>query len=65
MVTELDIHRTSHMHVREHGADAPIQAAMRRDELLEASDFDGCSVWKRVPRAVDVLLADQSEGTVH
>jgi hypothetical protein len=35
---------------------AAIHAAMRVDELLEASDLDGYTVWKRVLKAVEELL---------
>ena len=40
-------------------AAAPIHAAMRADELLEAGDLDGLAVWKRILRAVDELLAKE------
>ncbi len=36
--------------------DAPIQAAMRADAMLEKGDVDGYAVWKRVLKAVDELL---------
>ncbi len=55
LVDELDIYRTANVLVREHGADAPIHAAMRADVLLEAGDVDGCAVFKRVLRAVEEL----------
>ena len=32
--TEIDIFRTANVLVREHGADAPIHAAMKADEML-------------------------------
>ncbi len=33
------------------GEDAPIHAAMRADELLEAGDLDGAAVWKKIVKA--------------
>ena len=39
-----------------HSEDAPIQAAMRADELLEAGDVDGYAVFKRVVKAAEELL---------
>jgi hypothetical protein len=33
--------------------DAPIQAAMRADAMLEAGDLEGYAVWKRILRALD------------
>ncbi len=41
--------------IKQHGADAPIHAAMRADAMLEAGDLDGYAVWKRVLRAVEEL----------
>ncbi len=32
--------------------DAPIQAAMRADAMLEKGDLDGYGVWRRILRAV-------------
>ena len=57
MTSDLDIYRAANVLVREHGDEAPIHAAMRHDELLEAGDMDGCAVWKRIIRAVKELLA--------
>ncbi len=37
--------------------DAPIEAAMRADAMLERGDLDGYAVWKRILRAVRELLA--------
>jgi len=41
--------------VKLHGEDAPIEAAMRADAMLEAGDLDGHAVWKRILRAVGEL----------
>jgi len=39
MTEEIDIHRTAWLLIKEHGAAAPIRAAMRADKLLaEAPD---------------------------
>ncbi len=54
-VSDLDIWRSAQVLVKQHGADAPIQAAMRADAMLEAGDLDGCAVWKRILRAVEEL----------
>ncbi len=55
MIPDLDIYRTANVLVKRHGRDAPIHAAMRADELLEAGDLEGRAVWKRVLRAVGEL----------
>ena len=52
MIPDLDIYRSAQVLVKQHGQDAPIHAAMRADELLEAGDLEGCEVWKRIMRAV-------------
>ena len=41
MVSDLDIYRAANLLVTQHGQDAPIQAAMRADAMLEAGDLDG------------------------
>ena len=55
-VAEIDIWRSAKLLIDQHGDEAAIHAAMRVDELLEASDLDGYTVWKRVLKAVEELL---------
>ncbi len=55
MTSDLDIFRSAQALIKRHGQDAPIHAAMRADELLEAGDLDGVMVWKRILRAVEEL----------
>ncbi len=55
MTSDPDIWRSAQVLVKRHGQDAPIHAAMRADELLEAGDLDGATVWKRILRAVEEL----------
>ncbi len=59
MTSDLDIYRSANVLVQHHGQDAPIEAAMRADELLEASDLDGCAVFKRVIKAVEEMLSKE------
>ena len=40
MIPDLDIYRTAKLLVDQHGDEAPIHAAMRADELLDAGDMD-------------------------
>ncbi len=51
MIPDLDIYRTANVLVKHHGEDAPIEAAMRADAMLEAGDLDSYAVWKRILRA--------------
>ncbi len=55
MTPDLDIYRSTQVLVKQHGDDAPIQAAMRADAMLEAGDLDGYGVWRRILRAVEEL----------
>ena len=59
MIPDLGIFRSANVLVKRHGEDAPIEAAMRADAMLEAGDLDGCAVWKRVLRAVEELLSKE------
>ncbi len=59
MIPDLDIWRSAQVLVKRHGQDAPIEAAMRADAMLEAGDLDGYAVWKRILRAVEELLSKE------
>ncbi len=59
MVPDLDIYRTANVLIKQHGEDAPVHAAMRADELLEAGDLEGCAVFKRVLKAVEEMLSKE------
>ncbi len=64
MIPDLDIYRSANLLVKRHGQDAPIQAAMRADAMLDKSDLDGYAVWKRILRAVGELLSkERPDGT--
>ncbi len=57
MIPDLEIYRSAQALIKQHGQDAPIHAAMKADELLEAGDLDGYAVWKRIIKAVEELLS--------
>ncbi len=59
LIPDLDIYRTANVLIKRHGQDAPIQAAMRADELLEAGDLEGCAVFQRVAKAAAELLSKE------
>ena len=65
MTSELDIYRSANILVKQHGEDAPIHAAMRADEMLEKADLDAYAVWQRIVEAVNELLNQEPDGTVH
>ncbi len=53
------IYRSAQVFLKQHGQDAPIEAAMRADAMLDKGDLDGYAGWKRILRAVEEL-----QGTV-
>ncbi len=56
MTSDLDIYRTAHVLIREHGEDAALEAAQRADAMLEKGDLDGERVWLRILKATEELL---------
>ncbi len=55
MTSDIDIYRSASVLVKRHGEDAPIEAAMRADAMLQAGDLGGLAVWRRILRAVEEL----------
>ncbi len=55
MIPDLDIYRSANLLVKRHGADAPIQATMRADAMLDKGELGGYAVWRRILRAVGEL----------
>ncbi len=58
MTSTLDIYQTANELIKQHGDDAPIHAAIRTDELLDAGDMDGQAVWKQILAAVGELMSE-------
>ncbi len=56
MISDLDIWRTGKLLIDNHGAEAPIHAAMKADTMLDRGDMDGKAVWLRIIKAVEELL---------
>jgi len=42
--------------VGRHGADAPILAGVRAEEMMAGGDTEGWAMWKRIRAAIDELL---------
>ena len=59
MTSDLDTYRSAQVLVKRHGQDAPIEASMRADAMLEAGDLDGYAVWRRIMRAVGELRREK------
>ncbi len=62
VTSDLDTYRTANQLIKQHGAEAPVHAAMRADAMLEKGDLDGLAVWKRIVRAVEELLNREPAG---
>jgi len=45
--------------IKRYGEDAPIEAALRADELLDRGDIDGERTWIRIAKAIDELLSKE------
>ena len=62
-----DTYRCAHLLIERHGDDAPIEAAMRADELMEAGDMEGEAVWLRIVKAIEELQSQErpSDEKVH
>ena len=59
VTSDLDVYRAAHLLIERHGDDAPIEAAMRADELTEAGDMEGVTVWKMILKAIAELLSEE------
>ena len=55
MTNDIDVWRSSHLMIQQHGDDAVLQAAMRADVLLEKGDMVGQTVWLRIVKAIREL----------
>lgn len=47
--------RATQLVIKLHGAEAPVAAAQRGDELFTEGDLDGAAVWRRILNAVEEL----------
>jgi hypothetical protein len=56
-IPDLDIWRAANLLIRQHGANAEIEAARRADLMLDRGDRDGQLVWMRIRRAIAGLRA--------
>jgi len=66
-VGDLDIWRSAHVLIEQHGPDAAVHAAMKADALLATGDVQGAAVWKQIVRAINILQRKQppASGTMH
>ena len=62
MIPDLDTYRAAKLLIDQHGEDAPIRAAERADELLEAGDIEGAAIWRAIMGAIDELQRARHNG---
>jgi hypothetical protein len=55
MTFPLDLYRTAHVLIRQHGGNATIIAAQHADACMERGDLDGQGTWRRVIAAIKEL----------
>ena len=65
MPADIDIWRAAKLLIDKYGDTAPIQAAMRADEMLDVGDMDGKLVWLRIKTATEQLLSETPPGRMH
>ncbi len=64
MTTDDTIRQHAYELVSEHGVDAPIQAAMRVQELLDQGDHAASALWGRIGKLTNVLLSESAQAAI-
>ena len=64
LLSEWELWACAQHYVTQHGEDAAVIAAMRCDELLNASDFKGARNFQAIIERINKLLA-ASSGLLH
>jgi hypothetical protein len=59
VISELDIWRAANLLIRQHGADAALEAARLQALVFDRGDDKGRLVWAQIRRAIQALQADQ------
>ena len=62
MTSDLDTYRSANELIKQYGDTADIEAAMRADELMEAGDMEGVTVWLRIVKAIEELQSEERPG---
>jgi hypothetical protein len=64
ILSDWELWACANEYVRQHGFDAPIQAAMRADALDARCDLDGARNWRLIVDRIGQLLAGSSSAAV-
>ena len=63
MISEWELWACANRYIQEHGEDAPIIAAMRCDELVDACDYEGARNFQAIVVRINRLL--EPSGPLH
>ena len=59
MTSDLDVYRSAHALIQQHGEAAAIEAAMKADAMLDEGDLDGAAVWRQIVAAINELQREE------
>jgi hypothetical protein len=59
---DLDLYRAAKLLIDQHGADAPLRAAERADQILDAGGMIGATTWRRILSAIEELGRGRRDG---
>jgi hypothetical protein len=62
VTSDPDIFRAAKLLIDQHGENAPLRAAERADQLLDAGDMIGAATWRRITKAIEELGRGPREG---
>jgi hypothetical protein len=63
LLADIDVWRSAHLLLKQHGKDAASVAAERASEAMAAGDVDGLRLWKSIAEAMlELLKATPEEG---
>jgi hypothetical protein len=62
MSSDRDIYRAARLIIDGHGDEATLYASGRADQLLEAGDIAGATVWRRIVTAIEELRRARRPG---
>jgi hypothetical protein len=55
VISDLDIWRAANLLIRQHSADAELEATRLQDLMLDRGDAEERQVWRRIRRAIEAL----------
>jgi hypothetical protein len=65
LASDIEVWRSAHLLLKQHGKDAAFVAAKQADEAMRAGDLEGVRLWKRIAEAMLKLLKAKPEEGEH